>query len=58
MIEPVVLFLVGVGIIALRTFARVRVVGWKHLESDDYIMFFVAVCFDRDRLRYSGTEGR
>jgi len=45
MIEPVVLFLVGVGIIALRTFARVRVVGWKHLESDDYIMFFVALFY-------------
>ncbi|KAH7040083.1 uncharacterized protein B0I36DRAFT_5317 [Microdochium trichocladiopsis] len=42
MIEPLVLFLVGVAIVALRTYARVRVVGWKHLESDDYIMFFVA----------------
>lgn len=43
MIEPLVLFLTGVGVIALRTYARVRAVGWKRLQADDYLMFVAIV---------------
>lgn len=45
MIEPLVLFSIGMGIVAVRTYARVRVVDWGNLQADDYIMFLVAVCF-------------
>ncbi|KXJ96547.1 hypothetical protein Micbo1qcDRAFT_229415 [Microdochium bolleyi] len=45
MIEPLILFSIGVGIIALRTYSRVRVVGWRNLETDDYLMFMVALFY-------------
>ena len=39
------LYAVGICVTALRTYARVKAVGWKGLEGDDYMAWVSAVCF-------------
>lgn len=43
--EAFALLGVGLGVIALRTYARISAVGIKHLQADDYLMLLVAVSF-------------
>jgi hypothetical protein len=37
------LYAFGVLITALRTYARVKAVGWKHFEADDYLVWVAVV---------------
>lgn len=46
--EAFTLLGVAIAVIFLRTYARIKAVGVKHLQADDYLMLFVAVssCVD------------
>ncbi|RYP40738.1 hypothetical protein DL767_001493 [Monosporascus sp. MG133] len=39
------LYAFGVLITALRTYARVKAVGWKHLEADDYLVWVAVLLY-------------
>lgn len=41
--EAFTLLGIGLGVIGLRTYARVSVVGFRRLEADDYLMVVAAV---------------
>lgn len=41
--EAFTLLGIGLGVIGLRTYARVSVVGFRRLEADDYLMLVAAV---------------
>lgn len=43
------LYAFGVVTTALRTYARVKAVGWKHFEADDYLVWLavVSVCLEQ-----------
>ncbi|GKT54210.1 short-chain dehydrogenase reductase sdr [Colletotrichum tofieldiae] len=52
--EAFTLLGVAIGVIFLRTYARVKAVGIKHLQADDYLMLFVAVTYSAETaLAYS-----
>ncbi|TQN64938.1 hypothetical protein CSHISOI_10483 [Colletotrichum shisoi] len=52
--EAFTLLGVAIGVIVLRTYARVKAVGIKHLQADDYLMLFVAVTYSAETaLAYS-----
>lgn len=42
-IEAFTLLAVGILVTILRTYARIRAVGIKRLEADDYLVWFAAV---------------
>lgn len=41
--EAFTLLAVGIAVILFRTYARVKVVGWKGLEADDFLMLLVII---------------
>ncbi|KAH9904083.1 hypothetical protein F4778DRAFT_780765 [Xylariomycetidae sp. FL2044] len=43
MLETFLLFGIGVGVIALRTYARIDAVGVRKLQADDYIMLLTII---------------
>lgn len=43
-VELWTLYSIGVAVTMLRTYARVRAVGWKHLRWDDYLIWVGIVC--------------
>lgn len=45
LIEIWTLFMIGLAVTWLRTYARVRAVGFKDLRADDYIVWLGVVCF-------------
>ncbi|KAK6207742.1 hypothetical protein QIS74_12823 [Colletotrichum tabaci] len=52
--EAFTLLGVAIGVIVLRTYARVKAVGIKHLQADDYLMLLVAVTYSAETaLAYS-----
>ncbi|EQB49735.1 hypothetical protein CGLO_10905 [Colletotrichum gloeosporioides Cg-14] len=52
--EAFALLGVGLGVIALRTYARISAVGVKHLQADDYLMLLVACTYSAETaLAYS-----
>ncbi|GJC81028.1 hypothetical protein ColLi_03866 [Colletotrichum liriopes] len=52
--EAFTLLGVAIGVIFLRTYARVKAVGINHLQADDYLMLFVAVTYSAETaLAYS-----
>ncbi|KAK2051988.1 hypothetical protein LY76DRAFT_527541 [Colletotrichum caudatum] len=52
--EAFTLLGVAIGVISLRTYARVSAVGVKHLQADDYLMLFVALSYSAETaLAYS-----
>ncbi|KAF5528698.1 hypothetical protein CGCA056_v001851 [Colletotrichum aenigma] len=52
--EAFALLGVGLGVIALRTYARISAVGIKHLQADDYLMLLVACTYSAETaLAYS-----
>lgn len=38
-VEVWTLFAIGVAVTVLRTYARVRAVGFRHLQADDYLVW-------------------
>lgn len=42
-VELWTLYSIGVAITILRTYARVKVVGWRHLQADDYLAWVAVV---------------
>ncbi|KAF5516769.1 hypothetical protein CGCS363_v001848 [Colletotrichum siamense] len=52
--EAFALLGVGLGVIALRTYARISAVGVRHLQVDDYLMLLVACTYSAETaLAYS-----
>ncbi|KAF4831286.1 hypothetical protein CGCTS75_v005403 [Colletotrichum tropicale] len=52
--EAFALLGVGLGVIALRTYARISAVGVRHLQADDYLMLLVACTYSAETaLAYS-----
>ncbi|KAK2779289.1 hypothetical protein CKAH01_11370 [Colletotrichum kahawae] len=52
--EAFALLGVGLGVIALRTYARISAVGVRHLQADDYLMLIVACTYSAETaLAYS-----
>ncbi|KAK1989181.1 hypothetical protein LZ30DRAFT_776341 [Colletotrichum cereale] len=52
--EAFALLGVAIGVILLRTYARVSAVGIRHLQADDYLMLFIAVTYSAETaLAYS-----
>lgn len=49
MVEDFVLLGVGLAVICLRIWVRVKAIGWRGLMPDDYIMLAVAVGFPHQR---------
>ncbi|KAI2610522.1 hypothetical protein GGR54DRAFT_643356 [Hypoxylon sp. NC1633] len=45
LVEDSLLLVTGLAVIAFRIYVRVRVVGWKKLRVDDYLMILVAIPF-------------
>lgn len=42
------LYAFGVLVTVLRTYARVKAVGWKRLEADDYLVWVAVVSIQHD----------
>ncbi|KAK2015619.1 hypothetical protein LZ32DRAFT_554231 [Colletotrichum eremochloae] len=52
--EAFTLLGVAIGVISLRTYARISAVGVKHLQADDYLMLFIALSYSAETaLAYS-----
>ncbi|GKT49856.1 uncharacterized protein ColSpa_10037 [Colletotrichum spaethianum] len=52
--EAFTLLGVAIAVVFLRTYARVKAVGLRHLQADDYLMLFVAVTYSAETaLAYS-----
>lgn len=45
-IELWTLYGIGVAFTILRTYSRVRAVGWRNLRLDDYLIWIGIVCTD------------
>lgn len=43
-VELWTLYSIGVAVTLLRTYARGRAVGWRHLQADDYLVWVGIVC--------------
>lgn len=47
-VELWTLYSFGVAVTLLRTYARVRAVGWRNLRADDYLIWIAIVCSPDD----------
>ncbi|KAL0931393.1 uncharacterized protein CTRU02_214128 [Colletotrichum truncatum] len=52
--EAFTLLGVAIAVVFLRTYARIKAVGWKHLQADDYLMLVVVCTYSAETaLAYS-----
>lgn len=43
-VELWTLYSFGIAVTLLRTYARIRAVGWRNLKADDYLIWVAIVC--------------
>lgn len=56
--EDWILFSIGLAVTILRTFSRIKQVGFKGLQADDYLVWFamVSLTSNRSQLRCTPTQ--